>query len=225
MTGRRLARRPPLCTGARDSTATARRPARASARSENMAPRRRGIQPPSGACPSRRTPGRDRRRSCRPSASSPSAMHTRRAIAWRPTARRPTDPAARSRATSADPAVPAPGSRTSPRSSRCSEPQAPTSRAAQRNACTCTMHNADVPKCILHRAFVIVHFAPCLLRRAFCILHFTYRLPPPSFSVVYRLMGTSAHSSARPSGHRTRTRGGFVVWPRPASTRGSLADA
>ena len=47
--------------------------------------------------------------------------------------------------------------------------------------------------------------------------------PEPSFSVAYRSMGTWAHSSVRPLGHWTRTRGCSVDSPRPTRTRGSLA--
>ena len=47
----------------------------------------------------------------------------------------------------------------------------------------------------------------------------------PSFNVVYRSIGTEDHSSVRPPGQTTRTRGASVDVPRPTSTRGSLADA
>ena len=50
-------------------------------------------------------------------------------------------------------------------------------------------------------------------------------LPPPSLNVVYRSIVTSAHSSIRPSGQRTRSVGFSVDRPRPISTRGSFADA
>src|SRR5207247_2855378 len=55
-------------------------------------------------------------------------------------------------------------------------------------------------------------------------LHDSVR-PLPSFKVVYRSMATSVHSSVRPLGQITRTRGALADAPRPTSPRGSLADA
>src|SRR5947207_15103105 len=49
--------------------------------------------------------------------------------------------------------------------------------------------------------------------------------PVPSVKVTYRSAAMLTHSSTRPLGQMTRTRGTVVAAPRPTSTRGSWAEA
>src|SRR5205807_6119608 len=70
-----------------------------------------------------------------------------------------------------------------------------------------------------------LQIAKCKLQNKLAICNYHFAFPLPCLSVVYLSTGTSAHSSVFPSGHVTRTRTGLFASPRPASTRGSLADA